>query len=442
MSFLGLGKKTEKVEEVKTEIKSSTPSFVRYLFSTFGGGIGEMFLPPYTAYRFYHKISPVQGTVSKVCDAIASLPLVLRSEESPDEITKDHEVLELLNRPSGLTTKKQFFTLAAQSLMLTRELWVVSRGLESQKPVELSFIHPYNIEIVSDPTHIWPTSIYTNINGDRHYYYREDYKDRYRYFDRSRLNEMMPFVAERNVFGSSGYFRGISPLSAMKDELLSYSASILGNTATIENSGRPSGIISPKNSNMTPEQYEDLQESLEKTIGAKNSGQILLLPESVEAVFPQWAPKDMDYATLQDNVKHNLWNLYSMPLPIVSSKGQTYSNFTEAQTAFYDEAVNEIWEVLADALKWMLEIKYDLTGQTLSYNQFEVPALKRRAVRMMKEMTESNALSINEIRNSAGYDDDADGNEIIVPSGKTTLDNIIQGASFQKEATQFNTNEK
>ena len=151
---------------------------------------------------------------------------------------------------------------------------------------------------------------------------------------------------------------------------------------------------------------------------------------AVEAAFPQWKPKDMDYATLQKNVKTNIWNLYSMPLPIVSEEGQTYSNFAEAQTAFYDEAVNENWHILADALKWILQTRFELDGLIIDYNPYEVPALKRRAINTMQDMTKSEALTIDEIRSFAGYENVDDGDNVMISIKKTTLSAAVEGPSF------------
>jgi HK97 family phage portal protein len=315
--------------------------------------------------------------------------------------------------------------------MLTRELWIVARGFRNGSPEELVFIHPYNIQVIEDPESQWPNKIYTNINGDRRYYQREPAEGgRYRYFDKTGLNEIFPYISERNVAGNSGYFRGTSPLLSIKDELMSYSASVVGNTASIENAGRPSGIISPKDDNLTEKQYDDLEESMETIAGALNNGKIVLLPASVEAAFPQWAPKDMDYATLQKNVKMNIWNLYYLPFPMVSDTNQSYNNTENAELSFYDNSVNAIWSDVADAIKWALQTRYDLEGWMISYNEFEVPALKRRAVRNMKELTESQVLSVNEIRASGGYEETDNGEAILVNSGKTPLSAVVEAPEF------------
>lgn len=438
MKWFGFGNKKTETQVVEVKSSGGVPGYATYLFNNFGDNIGETYLAPQTAYRMYHKIGPLQSTIVKVADAVADLPLVLRSESEPEDITKDAEILDLLNKPSELTTKKQFLADCATSLMLTRELWVVARGFSTGAPEELSFIHPYNVQIIEDVEHQWPAKIYTNVNGDRRYYTREEWGGRYRYFDSTRLNEIFPYIKGRNVSGSSGYFRGISPISSVKDELLGYSASIIGNTSAVENGNRPSGIISPKNDNMSDKQWDDLQNSMEKLQGAGQNGKVFLLPTNVESAFQAWAPKDMDYETLQRNVKMNLWNLYQIPFPMVSDSNQTFNNVETAELSFYDNAVNSVWADVSDALKWAMETRYDLTGYSLSYNQFEVPALRRRAVRMMKEMVDT-PLSLDEIRNSGGYDDVPNGDIILVNSGKTTLDSVVEGGSFTEPTGSTNT---
>lgn len=437
MKFFGFGRnKVEKPTPIQVKHGDIAGNHMDFLFSSYGSGILSNFISPELSYKFYHQVSPLQGTISKIADAIGALPLVLRNENEPDVLIKESEILDLLKMPSPLSTKKQFFTASAISLMLTRELYIVARGPINSPPIELVFIHSYNIMTMEDVNSDWPIKITTNVSGDSRDYFREDVAGRWRYFDRMRLNEIFPYVSERSINPSGSYFRGISPLTALKDELLSYSASVLGNTFSIENSGRPSGIISPKDDDLATDQYDDLKKSLRKEMsGPGNSGRIVILPSAVEAAFPQWAPKDMDYETLQKNVKTNIWNLYSMPFPIVSENNQTYSNTETAQLSFYDEAVNENWGILSDALKWILQTRFDMKDLLIDYNALEVPALRRRAVALMKEMAETEVLSVNEARNSGGFVDLPDGDTVLVSSNKTTLDAIIEGPSFNEPVT-------
>ena len=436
MKFFNFGKnKVEQPAPVEVKHGDIAGSHVDFLFSSFGTGIAANFISAQLAYKFYNQISPLQGTISKIADAIGALPLVLRNENNPDELINESPILDILKAPSPLTTKKQFFTNSAISLMLTRELFIVARGPVNSPPLELVMIHSYNVMTIADVTSQWPVKITTNINGDRRDYFREMVAGRWRYFDRMRMNEIFPYISERSVNSAGGDFRGISPITSLKDELLSYTASVVGNTFTMENEGRPSGIISPKDDELGQEQYDDLKKSLkEQMAGPTNKGKIVVLPAGVEAAFPQWAPKDMDYETLQKNVKTNIWNLYSMPFPIVSENNQTFNNAEIGQIAFYDEAVNENWGIVADALKWVLTTRFDMQDLLIDYNPLEVPALRRRAVSLMKEMTETQVLSINETRNSGGFADVPEGDAILVDSKKTTLGNVVEGPSFEDPA--------
>jgi hypothetical protein len=78
----------------------------------------------------------------------------------------------------------------------------------------------------------------------------------------------------------------------------------------------------------------------------------------------------------------------------------------------------------------MLETRFDLTGWSIDFNPFEVPALKRRAVAFMKTLGETQSVSTNEARRSGGFEDVPEGNEIVVASGKTTLTSIVTAPSF------------
>ena len=406
------------------------PAWVGYLFDTFGYGITYSYLSPVTAYQFYYKISPLQNSISKISEAISELPLVMVKDDETDVLIKEHPVLELLKAPSPLTTTKRFLDNLATSFMATNEIWVIVRGNVEREPLELVFVHPFNVTINQDAGNIWPLSVQTNLPGERRMYLREEVKGRFRYFDKMKLNEIFPYVAESSDISSVGSFRGVSKLTSLKDELLSYSSSVLNNTASIDNQGRPSGIVSPEKDDFDEDQMDDLTKILKDIQGANKSGRMFVIPAAVKAVFERWSPKDMDFDKLQVAVKKSIWNLFSIPLPIVSDEGQTYSNFSESQTAFYDEAVNPQWAAVSDCLKWILETRYDMQGLSIWYNPFEVPALKRRAIVQMESMHKGNALTTNEIRQSAGFEDIEEGNDVIVLAKNTTLSNIQEGASF------------
>ena len=186
MKFSLFGRK--KTELVKVAQKSAhSANWANSLLDTFGGNIVAPNIPPNLAYQFYHKISPLQGTISKIHDAIGTLPLVLREEDNPEILIKESPILTLLKKPSPLTTKKKFLTQSAKSLMLTRELYIVARGPVNRPPLELVFVDPSKIQIFEDINSTWPVKINTNINGDRRDYFREDVRGRWRYFDKLRF---------------------------------------------------------------------------------------------------------------------------------------------------------------------------------------------------------------------------------------------------------------
>lgn len=439
MRFLGFGKKAvepvieKKHGETHGDIAGSP---IGFLFGTFGVDIVCSYIPPTLAYKFYNAISPLQGTISKIHDAIGGLPLVLRPEDEPDNLIKESPILDMLNNPSPLTTKRKFFVNSAKSIMLTRELFIIARGPITSPPLELVFVNPKDVHVFQDAQSKWPVKIQTNAKSDHRQFFRTEINGRIRYVDENKMNEIYPYIVEDDEGGQTDSFRGISPLTSLKNELLSYSSSILGNTKAIENSGKPSGIISPKGDEFSDEQYQEIVKTLKnEVVGPFNDGKLIMLPFGVEAAFKEWAPKDMDYETLQKNVKTNIWNLWSIPLPLMNETNQTFDNFAQAQVAFYDEAVNESFEMLADALKWMLETRFDMEGVSIWYNPFEVPALKRRAVSMMEDMTKSEVLSVDEVRGSAGFEKTADGDAILVNSKKSPLSAVVEGPSFSTNSS-------
>jgi HK97 family phage portal protein len=409
-----------------TEVKSSSkiPSFLTGLYNEYGSDLFVSVISPRFAYKLYHSIGIVKTTISTVTDEVSCLPIVLRDKNEPDKIIRDHEILTLLYNPDENTTKEDFFENMGRSFGLTNEMWMIAKGDVNRKPIELKYCHPYDISIHQESGNLWPRKIEYRFQNTMLSFYREvDNRsiNRYRYIDNSRFNELFPMISDQTI-GSD--FRAANPLTGIKDDLLSFKSSTTANKKTIDNSGRPSGVVSSKTDDVDDETIDMVEKALESYRGAENSGKIMYIPASIETSFDKWSPKDMDDKVLRDDTREDLWNQYKIPLPLMSSSAQTYSNFSEAKAALYDSSINPFSKRIFAWLKLALSTRMDFGELFISYDELEVPALKERAINNMIKRKDTTVITVNENRASGGLPPQDGGDDVLVTANLVKLDTI------------------
>jgi hypothetical protein len=142
--------------------------------------------------------------------------------------------------------------------------------------------------------------------------------------------------------------------------------------------------------------------------------------------------KDMDFVSLLNVTKEAIYNLYDIPLPLILSDAMTLSNYTVAQRAFFTNAVFPIFNFVANGIVTGLRPRYKSLqrGESLGFSEIDIPGMRPILVEDMKQLKDSEAISVNEIRATGGFDPDPNGDAILVMSSKTTLEAVTGGGSF------------
>ena len=175
----------------------------------------------------------------------------------------------------------------------------------------------------------------------------------------------------------------------------------------MDNAARPSGalVYSAAGGNLSDEQFERLKNELEAHYqGAANAGRPLLLEGGLDWKGLSLSPKDMDFVEAKHIAAREIALSFGVPPMLLGIPGDnTYSNYAEANRAFYRQTVVPLLSRIAAALgNWLGE---SFGGNLrLVPDLDEVPALSIEREALWKRVGEAGFLTDDEKREAAGYE--------------------------------------
>lgn len=388
---------------------------------------------PRQAYYLSERNNDLGNAIQSISNSISGLKLGLR-ESDDAELNFTHPLVQLLNDPNPNLRGQQFMAEAAESFLLTQEMWTIAIGNINRPPQQLKFIRPYDINVTMDESVGFPSSITTTSNKDRRTYSRQEIKGRIRYIDKTGLQELIPIIGSVSL---TDEWRGRSPLIKLYYDILMNTDGKRHNVSLLKNGMRVSSIISPSGTNdannLTEDQVKALQNQMRAfNQGAGNAGNNMISSKPLKVEGLNQSNKEMDYISLLQNSQIAIYNLYKIPLPLVLPETMTYSNYTSSTRIYYTKAVFPVFDQLADGLIHSLWFRYkDLSGQeTLSFSDIAIRDMQPVLVENMRELKEAEANSINEIRSIGGFEKDPNGDDILVSSNKVPLSFVSEPLTF------------
>jgi HK97 family phage portal protein len=391
-----------------------------------------MLITPKMAYYMEDKSSDLGKAVTDIAIDIANLEKGVKTKGNKD-IDYDHPMMQYLNNPRGDMNAGQFWFHIAESFLLLEEFYIVARGNINNPPLELVFIRPYDISITMDNTVGDPSSIQTTSVKDKRNYERQIIAGRVRYISKDTLNELIPV---RGIISIIDEWRGRSPLVRLFYDVAMNTDGKRHNVSLLKNGMRTTGVLSPKGgkdglnaASWDQKKVTQIEERIRAfNQGAANAGSVLIIGAPTELQGLQQSNKDMDFLSLLTNSKESIYNLYSYPLPLVSTETMTLDNYTIAGERYYTEAVFPTFKRIADGLIDALGFRFGLTPQqTLMYAPASIEVLQKAAMRNMTSATATEVLEVNEIRQIGGYEELDDGKVVLISGSKVPLDMVASG---------------
>jgi hypothetical protein len=110
----------------------------------------------------------------------------------------------------------------------------------------------------------------------------------------------------------------------------------------------------------------------------------------------------------------------------------TLDNYKMAQKSYYMKAVFPVFNNIADGIMYGLWDRYGFDeGSYLGYSEVDIPDMRELLVDNMVALKNTESVTVNEVRNIGGYEDDPEGDVILISATKTPLESITEKPSFE-----------
>ena len=335
----------------------------------------------------YERNAICHRCVRMIAEAVASIPWLIYEGETE---AVDHPLHDLLARPNPFDNGVGFIETLCANLMLYGNAYVEAATLDGVLR-EFYALRPDRMSVVPGRNG-WPTG----------YVYRAG-ADETRYDLRG---EGLEPILHLRLFNPFDDYYGLAPLAAAQMALDTHNAASFWNKALLDNSARPSGALvyaRPDGAHLTDEQFTRLKEELEENFsGALNAERPLLLEGGLDWKAPSLSPKDMDFSQTRDGAAREIALAFGVPPLLLGLPGDnTYSNFQEANRAFWRQSVIPLVGRLQKSFAAWLTPAYG----TLRFdaNLDHIDALAEERTLEWRRIGEAGFLTLDEQRAAAGY---------------------------------------
>lgn len=344
----------------------------------------------------------VYRAVRMISEAAASVPLLLY--EGDTEIDQ-HPLLDLLARPSFDHTSADFLESWYGYLLVSGNGYVEAVAVDG-KLRELYALRPDRMKVVPGGEG-WPEAYEYTCAG------------RTVRFDEEPVEGVRPILHVRLFHPANDHY-GMSPVEAAAQAIDIHNTAGRWNKALLDNSARPSGalVYGGADGRMTPEQFERLKAELEEGFqGPRRAGRPLLLEGGLDWKPLGLSPKDMDFIAARNGAAREIALAFGVPPMLLGIPGDnTYSNYQEAQRAFWRSTVLPLVVRTAKALSSWLAPAWDsgngrpgaylLHGESrleLRPDLDQIEALTSEREALWARIEKVSFLTLNEKRQAVGY---------------------------------------
>jgi HK97 family phage portal protein len=330
----------------------------------------------------------VYRSVRMIAEAAASVPLLLYAGE--EEIDA-HPLADLIASPSPDHTGPDFLEAWYGFLLVAGNAYVEAVAVGGRLR-ELYVLRPDRMKVIPGPNG-WPEAFEYSANGTSVRFAAEP------------VAGVRPILHTRLFHPDNDHY-GMSPIEAAAAAIDIHNQASAWNKALLDNSARPSGalVYAAKSGNMTGEQFKRLRGELEAAFqGASNAGRPMLLEGGLDWKPLSLSPKDMDFIAAKHAAARDIALALGVPPMLLGIPGDaTYSNYSEAQRAFWRSTVLPLVQRMAKAFSAWLSPAYG-GGLELRPDLDQVEGLSAEREALWARVERASFLTLDEKRAAVGY---------------------------------------
>jgi len=379
---------------------------------------------------FYQQISPLYTAVDLIANEFCSLkPKIWDTEKS--KFIDEHPAFELLKNPNPFQTQNEFMKTLAIDYLVTGNAFLAQTGPIEKEPLEINTVNPLNVNLERSSDGAKGQIRVQTIQGQI-FYERlliatislelSQRLGAFRFVTADRNREIL-HIQNYNPSNDmrSGDFFGLSPLTAIFYEIQQFIESSIHNWSLLKRGAKPTGGLEIEDE-LTEDERERLQAELNNMYsGSENTGRPMLL-ERAKWVEMGMSNRDMDFMNLKNSLTQSIYNLYKIPLPLVSPEQMTLSNMETAKLSLYDNAVIPLCKFIYSEMTQFILRRYP-KSETLVFtiDETQIPALIPRIVNSVEKLSATGTLTPNELRTMLGREAAENGDDIMLPANLLPL---------------------
>ncbi|MEM6488017.1 MAG: phage portal protein [Pseudomonadota bacterium] len=337
--------------------------------------------------------------VRMLAEAAAAVPLVL--SEGGRRLV-EHPLLRLIERPNPGQDGRSLMEAVFGHLAISGNAYIEAvPALTDVWPAELHVLPPDRMSVVPG-TDGWPVGYDYRVGNRVH-----------RFRNGGEGVAQQPVLHLRAFHPTDDHY-GMGPMQPALPAVDVHNAAGRWAKALLDNAARPSGAIvfgAKDGASMSDEQFRRLRDELEANhVGVGNAGRPMLLEGGLDWKPMSHSPKDMDFLDTKHAAAREIALAIGVPPMLLGLPGDaTYSNYQEANRAFYRLAVLPLVRKVAAALSgWLAATTGEAVALTPDLDQ--VPALQDEREALWRRVAQADFLTRAEKRRMLGLPDEpADG---------------------------------
>lgn len=318
------------------------------------------------------------------------------------EVVDDHELLDLLKRPSPTCGGKFFFETLYSYLLLSGNSYVERVGPNTgEVPRELYVQRPDRMKVVAGKFGIPKAYVYEN-QGQK------------RQWDVNQLTGESDILHIKEFHPTNDWY-GMSRVDPAAKSVDTHNAASEHNAALLQNGARPSGamIFEPvdmpggmgKQSAPEPVLEKAMEELNKRHTNPRNAGKPMVLSGKVKWEEMSISPKDMDFNEGKLDSAREICTAWGVPHILVVKGQSTYNNLAEAKLELYEDTVLPLIEnVTSELNNWLTPLwgeDFELVPDLDSIPALEPRRQKKRET--ISGLLKDGVIDADESREELGY---------------------------------------
>ncbi|WP_425411094.1 phage portal protein [Hyphococcus sp.] len=326
--------------------------------------------------------------VRLVAEAASAAPLHILEDGAA---MADHPLADLLARPNPEQSGAELFESFYGFLQTAGNAYLEAVALD-ETPRELYVLRPDRMKARPGKSG-WAESYDYSVGGRTVTFTKPD-------------DGSLSPILHLKLFHPVNDYYGASPLEAAAASVDLHNAASAWNKSLLDNAARPSGALVYKGpegaENLTGEQFDRLKSELEDAYqGSANAGRPLVLDGGLEWRSMSLTPADMDFIEAKNAAAREIALAFGVPPMLLGIPGDnTYSNYKEANLAFYKQTVLPLVKKTAAALtNWLAPV---WPGAAIVCHAADIDALSAERDAMWARVSRADFLTDDEKREALG----------------------------------------